>query len=315
MLRNVLLSLALLAAGCRGRTELVVFHAASLSPALSDLAEELQRTAPDLRVHLEPSASQIAARKLTELGMRADLIAVADAALIDRILVPSRARFTAVFATDEIVLAHKDHSRFTEEITAANWPQVLLRDGVRLARASADLSPLGYQTLFTWQLAERASDLGPGRARLEAKLRERCHRATAPDEAELVSLLESKAIDYAFVYRSTAEMHHLKTTALPDELNLSRPELASRYAAAEVDIAMRQGEGPPRLRGSPATYGLSIPVDAPHPAQAERLAAFILGERGQRALRRAGLRPVSPARCAQVAEAPASLRALMEPPL
>jgi molybdate/tungstate transport system substrate-binding protein len=313
-LRLLPLLAALLASGCHSRTELVVFHASSLSRVLSDLAEELEREAPDLRVHLEPSGSQVAARKITELGMRADLVAVADAALIDRMLLPSHARFNAVFATNEMVLAHKGHSRFTEEVTSENWPEVVLRAGVRLGRASPDLAPIGYHTLFVWQLAERSGRYGKDGERLEARLRERCGERATTDEAELLSLLESKAIDYAFLYRSTAEDHRLKITPLPAELNLSSPELAPRYASAAVEVAMKQAEARTRLTGSPVTYGLTIPAAAPHPAAALRLAAFILGERGQRALRRAGFRPVAPATCAQWGEAPLALRPLLLSP-
>ena len=43
----------------------------------------------------------------------------------------------------------------------------------------------------------------------------------ANDIAELVSLLQTRAIDYAFLFRSMAEEHHLKTIRLPKNINLS----------------------------------------------------------------------------------------------
>ncbi|HEY5283150.1 MAG TPA: substrate-binding domain-containing protein, partial [Polyangia bacterium] len=101
----------LVSSGCKSRgVELAIFHATSLSAVLGDAVTAFQKNNPRVRIRLEPSGSQVAARKITELGMRADIIAVADAALIDNILIPSHATWNAVFATNEMVLAHLDHS-------------------------------------------------------------------------------------------------------------------------------------------------------------------------------------------------------------
>jgi len=43
------------------------------------------------RVRLEPSGSQVAARKVVELGMRADIVAVADAGIIGKMMIPRHA--------------------------------------------------------------------------------------------------------------------------------------------------------------------------------------------------------------------------------
>jgi ABC-type molybdate transport system substrate-binding protein len=77
---------------------------------------------------------------------------------------------------------------------------------------------------------------------------------------------------------------------------------------------MKQAAARQRLRGTAITFGLTIPRDAPHPAGAVRLAALILGEQGRRALRRAGFRPLEPATCAQLADAPPALRPLLARP-
>src|SRR5512140_2560750 len=208
----ILFACALLS--CSRRTELVVFHASSLSRVLSEIAAQFEKEDSSVRVRLEPSGSQVAVRKLTELGMRADVLAVADIALLDSTHgPPSSLRFP--LATNAIVLAHMDHSRFTEEVTAANWPEVLLRDGVRLGCADPALAPIGYHTEISWKLAELGGRYPPAGPDLAARLRAHCSAQIAPDETELVALLESRAVDYAFVYRTTALDHHLKTVKLP----------------------------------------------------------------------------------------------------
>ena len=305
--------LVALAASCRSRgAEVAVFHATSLTQPLGDVADLFQRENPGVRVRLEPSGSQVAARKVTELGMKADVVAVADAGIISRMLVPGHASYNVTFATNEIVIAHKDHSRFTDEISTANWPEVLLRPGVLIGRTDADTAPNGYHTLMVWQLAERSGAYGVNAKDLFGKLAARCAKEhVVHDEAELLAKLESRSIDYAFLYRSTAEDHHLKITALPPDQNLSRLDLADRYAAAEVEVRMKQGNGKVRLKGAPVTYGLTIPSASPHATEAARFVAFLLGEKGRRILSRRGFAALSPARCDPCAGIPEDLLPLV----
>ena len=79
--------------GCRKPpAEVVVFYASSLTAVLGDAAEKFQHENPRVRVRLEPSGSQVAARKVVELGMRADIVAVADAGIIGKMMIPRHAK-------------------------------------------------------------------------------------------------------------------------------------------------------------------------------------------------------------------------------
>jgi molybdate/tungstate transport system substrate-binding protein len=290
---NLFGALALLLLGCQGTSEVTVFCAASLHPTLSDAAERFAREHPKTRVSIQPSGSLVAARKLTELGMRADLIAVADAEIIDQMLIPRYASWNIEFLTNEIVIAHRDHSPFTDQISTDTWPALLLRSEVRLGCANPDTAPIGYNTLFVWQLT--GSSVGP--PDLADRLRARCAvEHVAPDEEELVQKLEARAIDYAFVYRSTAETHHLKITPLLPEVNLSRPGFAPRYAAAAVQLRLSSGSSK-TMRGRPIVYGLTIPTGASNPQGARHFIAFLLSDRGRRIFERAGFHVPRPAPC------------------
>jgi len=298
--------------GCRTRpVELSVYYASSLSAVLGDLAAAYRQQHPRTRIRLEPSGSQVAARKVSELGMKADVVAVADARLIDKMLVPKHASWSVVFATNEVVIAHKDHSRFTDQITEANWPEILTRPEVRLGRGNPDTAPIGYNTLLLWQLAEQSGKLGAAGADLGQRLLARCApEHVTHDEAELLALVESRAVDYAFLFRSTAEDHHLKMVALPPEINLSRLDLAETYARAQVEVRMKQGQGRAMLTGAPVTYGVTIPANAPHPEVAADFLAFVLGPEGVRAFTRRGFRPVAPPACSGCAGLPPALKPL-----
>ena len=304
----ILIALAWLGS-CQRREEVVVFHAASLRRLMADAAQRFHQAHPTLTVRLEPSGSQVAARKVSELGLRADFVAVADAALIDKIMIPGHATWNLEFATNEIVLAHGQHSPMTGEITAENWPAILLRPGIRLGRSNPDTAPLGYHTLFVWQLAEKSGAFGQPGVDLAARLVNVVpERFVAVDETELLVFLESRAVDYAFVYRSSAEDHHLKFVELPATLNLSRRDLAETYATVEVEVRMKQSQDKAKLRGQPIIYGFTIPANARHPEQARAFAEFLLGPDGQMLSRTAGFQPLAPALTRQWGNLPAGLR-------
>jgi len=296
-------------AGCKsGRKPVAVLAAASLARAFAELEEIVERQHSGLDVQIEIGGSQQLCRKLVELGGKADVLAVADYRTIDNICRPGgQARFNIQFATNAIVLAHLEHSRFTAEVTEKSWPEILLRPGVRLGLVDPDLGPIGYRTLLVWQLAGREL----GQPDLAGRLRARVAREhVAPHESELMQLLQTRAIDYAFVYRSTAEEHNLKLVKLPNSYNLGAPDRAADYRAASVQVKMRRDEPPKRVVGAPVIYGVTIPEKPTNPRGGEIFVRALLGETGRRVLARTGFSPLSPARCPERDRLPTALRAL-----
>jgi molybdate/tungstate transport system substrate-binding protein len=298
--------------GCKSsRREVVVFAAASLARAFSELEEQLERKQGALDVRLELSGSQDACRKISELHRRADVVATADFRIIDAILRPAHARFTVRFATNEVVLAHLQHSRFTEEITADNWPTVLRRPGVRLGMAAPDRAPIGIATLLAWRLAELQLERGREGIGLVAALRAHCApEHVVSDETEILQLLQSRAIDYAFVYRSSAEDHNLKVVLLPESINLGAASRVGDYRRAVVRARMRSGEVEAEIHGAPIVYGLSIPGHAPNPAGGALFVQHLLGEDGRSILKRRGFRPLVPAAVDRREELPVAITEL-----
>jgi molybdate/tungstate transport system substrate-binding protein len=271
----ILLCVAL-ACGCRARGEVVVFHSISLTAPLGEVAQQLERDSPGVRVRLEPCEGSLAVRKLLELGQPADLVVVGDSLELAPLIEAHKIHSATVFATDEVVLAHQDHSRFTDEISTANWPQVLDRPGVRVGCADPTTSDVGLHAQLAWQLAGQQA------------LRNRCTPdRTVTGELELVGLLESRAVDYVFLHRSTAEGHRLKLTALPKEWNLSEPGLEDAYRTASVTLA-----GKPRA-GAAIACAAAIPEAAANVAGARLFLDALLSTKGRQALSRAGFHPLA----------------------
>ena len=282
-------------AGCRRHPapqQVSVFAAASLDQVLADLADHLRET-QGLRVQTEISGSQEAARKIAEYGRTADVLLVADYRVVDWILGSGWADWTIRCATNELVLGYSENSRFAAEITTDNWPEVILRPGVKVARADENLAPVGYQTLLACQLASiKYADLLNGQD-LETVLVERTSDdLVRPSVIGLVPLVGTRA-DYAFIYRSVAHGHNLPYVRLAPEVNFADATQADFYAQAEVKLS-----DPERvLHGAPIVYGCTIPTSAINPQAGAAFLEALLGTEGRRTLDRNGFSPLPQVVC------------------
>jgi molybdate/tungstate transport system substrate-binding protein len=291
--------------------EVVVFHAGSLSLPFKRLAEAFMAENPGVTVLLEAAGSRACARKITDLGRRCDVMASADHAVIDTLLIPDWAEWNIRFATNELGIAFLPTSRRAGEVLTASapgwagWPDILLDRHVAFGRSDPDSDPCGYRTVQMFHLAERFL----ARPGLAGQLTAKDHRFIRPKETDLLALLESGTIDYLFIYRSVAVQHGLSFLRLPPELNLADPARAEEYAAGTVTVSGASPGTTMVLRGEPIVYGVTIPRNAPAPDMAVRFVAFLLApEHGGRLLRDLGQEPISPALVADPTVLPLSLQ-------
>jgi len=284
-----LLALSATSACGDGGEVLVVFNAGSLARPMR-AALDTFAAREGVRVEQESAGSLESARKLTELGKIPDLIALADAEVFPQYLVPTHVDSFTVFARNRMVVAFTERSKFANEITTANWTDVLARDGVEVGRSDPDLDPNGYRTLMVWQLAARARrDAGLLR-RLEARAPARNVR---PKEADLVGLLEAGEFDYIWSYESMARAMNFRFITLGDSFDLANSALAEFYANASVVVNRGQAAGGltahVTFQGQPIVYAFAVPLHAPHRSLGQRFAAFLLSDDGRAILRREGL--------------------------
>ena len=259
---------------------LVVFTAGSLARPVRAALDSFSAKS-GVRYELESAGSLETARKLTELGKIPDIIALADEDVFPKILMPAHATWYARFAENRIVLAYTDKSRFASEIDSTNWWQVLQRPGLEIGRSNPDLDPSGYRTMMVFQLAERMYAT-PG---LAATMERAAHpRNMRPKEIELVALLESGDLDYAWFYESMARASGVRHVRLPDAIDLSNDDLRETYAQVSVRVIGASVRDTVTMLGAPIRYAFSIPVKAAHGTLAERFATFLLSDDGKRAL-------------------------------
>ena len=229
---------------------------------------------------LESAGSLETARKLTELGKIPDLIALADEDVFPKVLMPAQATWYVRFAENRIVLAYTDRSRLAAEIDSTNWWQVLQRPGLEIGRSNPDLDPAGYRTLMVFELAERHySAQGLANSLVKAAP----PRNMRPKEIELVALLESGDLDYAWFYESMARASGMKYVRLPATVDLSSAELRDTYATATVRVIGSSAADTITMQGAPIRYAFSVPLKAAHAALGDRFAEFLLSD-GKKAL-------------------------------
>ncbi len=290
--------------------KLIIFHAGSLTVPIDELTTAFQAKHPDVTFETEASGSNAAARKISELGREADLMMSADYTVIDKLLIPEFADWNVRFARNTMVVAYTDQSEYADEIDADNWYEVLTREGVIYGHSEPDADPCGYRTLLVWQLAEKHYDV-PG---LYEELDEKCPPENVrPKSVELIVLLESGDMDYAFEYRSVAVQHGLKFVELPDEINLSMVEHADFYSQASVEIAGKEPGETMTMVGTPIVYGVTIPKNAPSPDLAIEFVKFLLGPEGQAIMEEQGQPPIVPPVAADVESLPDALSDMVEP--
>lgn len=295
-----MVAVALIAASCSQpeKIRIRVLHAGSLSVPFRAMAAAFMREYPQVNVELEAHGSRTAARQISDLNRRADVMGSADSAVIRNLLIPDHAAWCIDFSTNEMVVMYTENSRYHREITQENWYRILLRGDVQYGHSDPNSDPCGYRTLLTWKLAElHYSSTDPHAENLSEKLRSNMPaRNMRPKEVDLIAMLEAGELDYIFIYRSVAEQHHAPHLRLPDAVNLKSAAFAQRYALASVRITGRKPGEWINKHGAPMVYGITLPGNAAHPEWGVKFIAFVLGEEGRRIMAENGQPEIIPPR-------------------
>ncbi|MEE6209860.1 extracellular solute-binding protein [Salarchaeum sp. III] len=272
-----------------GADDLTVFHAGSLSPPFR-AAEDGFEAETGARVVREPKGSVASTKKVTRLGRRPDALAVSDFRLLRDRLLPEYGDWYGVFATNAMAIQYTPDSTGADEISRENWWDVLARDDVTVAHSDPAVDPGGYRAVMALRLGAIPFR---GRALYDADTRDAIlDNAVVPTgtEAKLTAPLRSGKYDYVVYYRSLASTAGLPWLALQPQVALSRAtdEYAAHYAKATVETDAGT------FVGAPIAYGMTVPSVARSPGLGARWVEYFATDPGRRALRDAGLEPVTP---------------------
>ena len=275
---------------------LTIFHAGSLTVPMAAIEKAFEAKYPDVDVQREPSGSSKAARKISDLEKPCDIMASADYKVIDKLLRPTYTDNNIRFASNRMVLCYTDQSRYADIISGKNWVEILQKPDVVWGHSSPDLDPCGYRTLMVLQLAEKYYR----QAGLYQKIiANRPLQNVRPKAVELISLLQTGNMDYAWEYRSVAVQHSLNFVEMPDEINLGNYKFDQDYAQATVEVSGKKPGTTMTMQGKSITYGITLLKDAPNRETAIAFLTFMLdGDGGLKILKEMGQPPFIPVRVA-----------------
>jgi molybdate/tungstate transport system substrate-binding protein len=290
VLTVILFPMDLISRSSSQNKELIIFHAGSLAVPIKQIAREYEKRNPGTKIYLESAGSLVCARKVTELKKPCDIIGSSDYFVINELLIPDYASWSIRFATNEIVFAYLEKSKYSNEINAGNWMDILQKKDVIYSRSDPDSDPCGYRTVFAFMLAEKYY----GKSGLAEKMESKNREYIRPKEVDLVALLESNAIDYMFQYKSVAIQHGLKYIVLPKEINLSDPSKNDIYSSVSTEVAGSKPGLKMKVAGDFINYSITILDNAPQKDEAVNFMEFLLSPEGLNIFRKNGQEPLVP---------------------
>src|SRR5260370_7372242 len=187
-------------------------------------------------------------------------------------------------ASTQMVIAYSPKSKFVADFEAAaqgkkNWYEVLQTDGLRFGRTDPATDPQGQNIIFAMLLAQNFYKQ-PGLA--DKILGGYQNPQQIFTEPSLLSRLEAGQIDASSGYLSATVSHHLPFISLPDEINLSNPDInATCYKTDQFAITLPNGEGT-TLSTQPLVFYASVLRDSKQPALAEKFVQFLQSPEGQK---------------------------------
>lgn len=274
--------------------KVIMFHAGSLSVPFAAMEKAFEAKYPGVDLLREASGSQKAARKISDLHKPCDIMASADYKVIDKLLVPDYADWNIRFATNQLVLCYTDKSAYADEVNAKNWYEILQKKDVVWGHSDPNLDPCGYRSLMVLQLAEKYYNVN---GLYDKLLSNRPQENIRPKSVELISLLQTGNMDYAWEYLSVAVQHGLKYIVLPDEINLGNYKYDDTYAQAVVKVTGKEPGTFMEIKGISCTYGVTMVKDAPNKEAAIAFLQFMLDpEGGLKILKDMGQPPFIPTR-------------------
>ncbi len=267
---------------------------------------------PNVDIQREAGGSTKMARLISEVGKPADIMASADYVVIDKNLIPNFASWNVRFATNQMVLCYTDKSRYADQINSDNWYDILQKKDVVWGHSDPNLDPCGYRSVMVLQLAEKFYKK-PGLA--DALIANRPAKNIRPKSVELISLLQSGHMDYAWEYLSVAVQHGLKFVTLDNHLNLSDYKLTPFYKNARVKVTGKKPGTFIERVGKSITYGITMIDKAQNKEAAEAFLAYMFDpEGGLKVLKEMGQPPFVPVRTTTdgMGKLPTSLKKFVE---
>ncbi len=336
--------------GCSGEEEagtLTIYHAGSLAVPFEQIEALFEEDHPKIDVLRESGGSAaIISKAMTEQDAGEDppdIIASADYMLINsRMYEGDYADWNIIFARNTMVLCYRDNAPFADDIVsgARTWYDVLRNEDVSWGHSDPDADPCGYRSMMVFQLAQKfyyddAAKFGNTPDENANGLYDACITGTEQERGrtnqgnevvrtksvDLVALLQSGDLDYAFEYRSVAVQHGLNYMEMDDAVNLAQVGQIGQsgmtyedfYAQASVQLKTSSGDYT-TTKGAAVVYGITICKNAKNLDAAVEFVKLLLSAEGKQVMEVDNGQPLlNPIKCDNVDNLPSDLKKLVSP--
>lgn len=214
----------------------------------------------DVFVSINPGPMQI----LKDAGMIDDAVPVASTSMV--IAYSPKGKYAARFAQ-------------ANEKKDASWLNLLAQKDVSFGRTDPYVDPKGQNIVFTLLLAEKYYQMPGSADKILGSLQnpEQTHQ-----EGGLLARLESGQVDAAAGYESEVRSAHLPYVALPDEINLSNPQMAKQWYDT-VSFTIKDSQGKDQvLHTQPMVFYAAVLKNAPNGVdQGKKFVSFLQSPEGQ----------------------------------
>ena len=233
---------------------LKIFTAGVALPVVKKAAEKWNE-AHELKAEVFSCGSVDLIRRLLS-GDLCDVLISADEEIIASMLMPEHTDGYTVFAGNAMVLLANGE----KGITTDNWRDTILNQSITFSHKDAFGDPGGYRAVMAMELADKVEE------GLSEKLFSHKGYLGAIKNVDLKRVF---SCDYTFMYRSLCVGKQF--AELPAIMNLSDDALADEYAKASFAVDEQN-----TVYGTPISHALTIPFEAPHPAEAREFARLFM---------------------------------------
>lgn len=299
------------------KTPLIVFAAGSLIIPFHELETAFEKQYPEIDVLAEYHGSIQVMRHVTEMHHQIDVVATADSNLIPMLMYAvddpetgqPYANWYINFGTNQLALAYTARSKYADQINRDNWAEILSKPDVVFGLSDPRFDAAGYRSLMAFALQEDyLGQYGLFKQMFNDQFKTPITLFREDDSAiisvpeildtnpaghvlmrgasmQLIALLESGDIDYAFEYESVIKQHGLSYLTLDERVNLGSFDAVDLYDDVEVKLDFQRFQSvDPEFIGKPIRYGVTIPTNAVQPQAAALFIEFLLSETGRRIL-------------------------------
>lgn len=267
-------------ASAQALTPLDVAYAGSMGsmmegPVKTGAAQTLQ-----IEMHGRGQGSDALAQLIAGGSIQADVFIPVTPSPMVTVIKAGKATTAYPIARTEMVIAYSPKSKYAQQFAEAAsgkrgampWYRILQQPEIRFGRTDPLTDPQGRNIIFTFKLAEALYGQ-PGLT--QRVLGDPVNQAQIFSEPTVQARLQSGELDAASAYKIQPAPFGLPYITLPETINLGNQSMASKYAAASLDLNGKT------YHPEALVYYAAVVTGSPHAGKANAFVQWLGGSNAQ----------------------------------